>query len=59
MKRMALFLLVTLDLAYLGLCVYGIGVTRSTEGLAGIGNTVVMTLACGALAAFSRRDDEG
>jgi hypothetical protein len=57
-KYIALFLLVTLAVAYLGLCAYGIGVTGSTEGLADIGNAAAMTLGCGALAAFFRRDDD-
>ncbi|MEN4464185.1 MULTISPECIES: hypothetical protein [Mycolicibacterium] len=57
MKFFAAFLLIAFASAYLGLCAYGIAVTRSTEGLAGIG--IAVSAACGALAALLQREDRG
>lgn len=54
MKFFAAFLLIAFASAYLGLCAYGIAVTRSTEGLAGIG--IAVSAACGALAALLQQD---
>ncbi|WP_454793831.1 hypothetical protein [Mycolicibacterium lutetiense] len=62
MKFFAAFSLAAFPFAYLGLCVYGIAMTGSTEGLADIGNAVALSTALAGLAAFLKRDsqdDEG
>ena len=56
MKFFAAILLIAFASAYLGLCAYGIAVTGSTEGLAGIG--IAVSAVCGALAALLQHDNQ-